>query len=140
MIKFTLNGQAVEVEEGTTILKAAQEQGINIPTLCFHPAIEPYQVCRVCLVEMKKDGRSILVPSCGYKVEEGTEVFTDSERVIKRRKMIVELILAQAPNSEKVRGIAEKLGIEKSRFLPKREKDYCDQQSKRQGERSSFKD
>ena len=77
MVKFKLNGIDVEAEEGTTILKAAKELSIDIPTLCYHPAIEPYQVCRVCLVEMKKDGKSQLVPSCGYKVEEGTEVFTD---------------------------------------------------------------
>ena len=55
MVKFKLNGIDVEAEEGTTILKAAKELSIDIPTLCYHPAIEPYQVCRVCLVEMKKD-------------------------------------------------------------------------------------
>ena len=123
MIKFKLNGQGIEVEEGTTILQAAKKSGIDIPTLCYHPAIEPYQVCRVCLVELIKDGRSQLVPSCGYKTEPGTVVYTDSEKVIKRRKMIVELILAEAPNSEKVQEIAGKLGIKKSRFKSKKEKE-----------------
>ena len=89
MIKFKLNGNEIEVERGTTILNAAKELGIDIPTLCYHPAIEPYQVCRICIVELVKNGDSQLVASCGYKVEEGTEVYTNSEKVIKRRKMIV---------------------------------------------------
>jgi heterodisulfide reductase subunit A len=123
MITFKLNGTEVEVEEGTTILEAAKEHGVEIPTLCYHPAFEPYQVCRVCLVEVIKDGQSKLVPSCGYKVEEGTEVLTHSELVLKRRRTIVELILAEAPNSERVLAIAKDLGIEKSRFESKREKE-----------------
>jgi heterodisulfide reductase subunit A len=121
MIKFKLNGTEVEVEEGTTILEAAEDLGIEIPTLCHHPAMEPYQVCRVCLVEVIKDGSSKLVPSCGHRVEDGTEVFTDSEKVLKCRKVIVELILAEAPNSDRVKAIAKELGIEKSRFAHKRE-------------------
>jgi heterodisulfide reductase subunit A len=123
MIGLTIDGKKVEVEEGTTLLNAAKELGIDIPTLCYHPAIEPYQVCRVCLVEITKGGKSQLVPSCGYKAEEGMGVKTNSEIVIKRRKLIVELILAEAPNSEKVKEIARKLGIEKLRFESKREKE-----------------
>ncbi len=119
MIKFKLNGTEIEVEKGTTILEAASEHGIHIPTLCHHPAISPYQVCRVCLVEETKRGWAKLVPACGHMAEEGTEVLTDSERVIRRRKTIVELILAQAPNSERVRAIAAELGIEKPRFESK---------------------
>jgi heterodisulfide reductase subunit A len=121
MIKFKLNGTEVEVEEGTTILEAAEDLGIEIPTLCHHPAMEPYQVCRVCLVEVIKDGSSRLVPSCGHRAENGTEVFTDSEKVLKRRKVIVELILAEAPNSDRVKAIAKELGIEKPRFPQKQD-------------------
>jgi heterodisulfide reductase subunit A len=123
MVGLTIDGKHIEIAEGATILKAAGELGIDIPTLCHHQAIQPYQVCRVCLVEIIKNGESRLVPSCGYKVEEGMAVLTNSERVIRRRKMIVELILAEAPHSEKVIAIAKKLGIEESRFEPKREKE-----------------
>lgn len=123
MIKFRLNGQEVEAEEGSTILKVAREHGVDIPTLCFHPAVQPYQVCRVCLVELVRDGVSQLVPSCGYRIEEGTEVLTHSEKVLKRRKTIVELILAEAPNSERVKEIARDLGIEKARFERRRDKE-----------------
>jgi heterodisulfide reductase subunit A len=118
-IKFKINGTETEVEKGTTILEAAEELGIHIPTLCYHPAVEPYQVCRVCLVEVVKNGWGKLVPACGHLAEEGTEVFTENERVLKRRRTIVELILAEAPNSERVRAIARELGIQKSRFEPK---------------------
>ncbi len=123
MIKFKINGTEIEVEKGTTILKAAEDLGVHIPTLCYHPAIEPYQVCRVCLVEVVKKGWGKLVPACGHMAEDGTEVVTDSERVLKRRKTIVELILAQAPNSERVKAIAKELGIEKPRFKPKRDRE-----------------
>jgi heterodisulfide reductase subunit A len=123
LVKFKINGIEAEVEKGTTILKAARELGIYIPTLCYHPAVEPYQVCRVCLVEVMKNGKGKLVPACGHMAEEGTEVFTGSERVLKRRKTIVELTLAQAPNSERVIAIAKELGIEKPRFKPKRERE-----------------
>jgi heterodisulfide reductase subunit A len=123
MIKFKINGVETEVEKGTTILQAAEDLGIYIPTLCYHPAIQPYQVCRVCLVEEVKKGWGKLVPACGHMAEEGTEVFTDNERVLKRRKTIVELILAEAPNSERVKAIAKDLGIEKSRFKPKRDRE-----------------
>ena len=124
MIKLKIDGQQVEVEEGTTILQAANLLGIEIPTLCYHPAVEPYQVCRVCLVEVRKGSHSKLVPSCGYKVEDGIEVLTRSERVLKRRKTIVELILAQAPNSERIKALAAELGIDKPRF-PKRRQTEC---------------
>lgn len=123
MVRLTIDGRQVEIAEGATILKAAEELSIDIPTLCHHPALEPYQVCRICLVEIIKNGESRLVPSCGYIVEEGMVVFTNSEKVIKRRRMIIELILAEAPHSEKVIEIAKKLGIEKSRFESKREKE-----------------
>jgi heterodisulfide reductase subunit A len=123
VVKFKLDGVEVEAEEGSTILKVAAEQGIDIPTLCHHPGMEPYQVCRVCLVELIKEGESRLVPSCGYEVEEGIEVITDSDKVLKRRKTIVELILAEAPNSERVKEVARKLGVEKPRFEPKKEKE-----------------
>ena len=76
MVKFKLDGKEVEAEEGATILKVACEHGIDIPTLCYHPAMEPYQVCRICLVEVTKDGVTRFVPSCGHKVEEGIEVVT----------------------------------------------------------------
>jgi len=123
VVKLKIDGKLVKVDKKTTILNAAKEIGIEIPTLCHHPAIEPYQACRVCLVELIKDGKSTLVTSCGYKVEKGIEVRTDSDKVLRTRKLIVELLLAEAPTSPKIREIAENLGIKETRFEQKDEKE-----------------
>jgi len=124
MVSLTIDGLPVTIEKGTTILQAAKEIGIEIPTLCYHPAIEPYQACRVCLVEVIKGGKSSLVASCGYLAEEGIEVKTDSETVNEVRMVVIQLLLAQAPNSEKVKVIAEKYNVEPI-FVPRKEEKEC---------------
>ncbi|TES90360.1 MAG: 4Fe-4S dicluster domain-containing protein [Candidatus Cloacimonadota bacterium] len=125
MVNLKIDGQKIEVEEGTTILKAASELSIEIPTLCYHPALEPYQACRVCVVEMVQNGRSKLVASCGRVVEEGMVVKTDSERAKRARRLFVELLLARAPASELLQDLARKVGIEVSRFKTKKEDEKC---------------
>ena len=125
-IKLKINGKPIEVEEGTTILEAAKKLDISIPTLCYHPLIEPYAACRVCMVEVKfKDGTTDLVTSCNRRVENGMEVFTDSERAVKARKMNVELLMARAPAAEPVKKLAKELGIEKTRFEIKDPTEKC---------------
>jgi len=79
MIQVTIDTHPVEVEEGTTVLEAAQRLGINIPTLCHHPALEPYGACRLCTVEITQNGRSRLVTSCNYPIRQEIEVQTASE-------------------------------------------------------------
>ena len=124
-VTLTVDGQKIEVEEGTTILKAAKELGIEIPTLCYHPALEPYQACRVCVVEVIQNGRSRLAASCGQAVEEGMEIKTDSERAMRARKVTIELLLARAPGSEVIQDLAKKVGIEAPRFKTKDEDEKC---------------
>ena len=124
-VTLTVDGQKIEVEEGTTILKAAKELGIEIPTLCYHPALEPYQACRVCVVEVIQNGRSRLAASCGRAVEEGMEIKTDSERTMRARKVTIELLLARAPGSEVIQDLAKKAGIEAPRFKTKDEDEKC---------------
>lgn len=92
MINLTINGKAISVPEGTTILEAARKAGINIPTLCYLKDINSIGACRVCVVEVK--GARNLVASCVYPVSEGMEVITNSKRVIESRKTTVELILS----------------------------------------------
>jgi len=116
MITLTINGMKVEAEEGETILKVAQRLGIKIPTLCYHPALEPYGACRLCTVEVVKNGRSRLVTSCNFPIRDEIEVYTDSEKVIKTRKLILELLLARCSNVEVIRKLAKEYGIERSRF------------------------
>ena len=92
MINLKINGQAVSVPEGTTVLDAARKAGIKIPTLCYLRDINAIGACRVCVVEVK--GARSLVASCVYPVSEGMEVVTNSKRVLDSRKTTVELILS----------------------------------------------
>ena len=122
MIDLTIDDQRLRVEEGSTILQAAETAGIKIPTLCYHKALSPYGACRVCLVEISMNGSSQIQASCQYPVQPGMVIRTDSERVIKTRKTMVELLLARCPNSKRIQELADELGIKESRF-PKRDED-----------------
>jgi len=119
MISLTINDKKIEVEEGLTVLKAAEKVGIKIPTLCSHKALSPYGACRLCLVEISQNGDSIIQASCTYPALEGLVVQTDSERVIKTRKIMIELLLARCPDSEEIKNLARELGVEKTRIKPK---------------------
>ncbi len=122
MIDLTIDDESLKVEEGTTILQAAEAAGIKIPTLCYHKALSWYGACRICLVEISMNGGSQIQASCQYQVQPGMVVRTDSERVIRTRKIMVELLLARCPNSKKIRELADELGIRETRF-PKRDED-----------------
>ncbi len=115
-VKFTINGVEVEARKGQMILDVATEYDIKIPTLCYHKALAGYSACRLCVVEITKRGRSRITASCTYPVEEGIEVITNSDEVIKIRKLIMESLLARAPNSEEIKKLAKELGVEKTRF------------------------
>jgi NADH dehydrogenase/NADH:ubiquinone oxidoreductase subunit G len=97
MISLTINDKKIEAEEGLTVLKVAEKAGIKIPTLCSHKALSPYGACRLCLVEISQNGGSTIHASCTYPALEGLVVQTDSERVIKTRKIMIELLLARCP-------------------------------------------
>lgn len=123
MISLKINGLDVTVEEGTTILEAAQFLGFPIPTLCHMEGLTPYGACRLCVVEIKQGSRSKLVSSCTYPAEEGLIVRTASNRVIKARKMILELLLASCPQSKIIQDLASKYEIRQQRF--KQEYEDC---------------
>lgn len=116
MIRFTMDGQEFQAEEEQTILEVARRAGIRIPTLCYHPALEPYGACRLCTVEVKWGRRASLETACTYPVREGIEVYTMSEAVVKARAMILELLLARCPNVPIIQDLAREYGVEKSRF------------------------
>src|SRR5574344_141513 len=123
MIKLTIDNKPVEVAEGTTILKAARQAGIDIPTFCYFELNgmkfeNKPGGCRVCVVEVK--GRKNLAPACATDCMEGMEVFTHTPRVINARRTVVELILSDHPNDclrcEKngdceLQALAKRLGI-----------------------------
>ncbi len=127
MVKLTIDDKAVEVQEGLTVLDAATEAGIYIPTLCYHESLSPVGSCRLCTVEITTNGKSGLTAACTYPVEDGLEVKTSSERVTEARKLAVELLLAQGAHSETIQGLARKMGIEKPGFaLKERECVLCE--------------
>jgi len=111
MLNFTINDKQLQVEEGKTILEVAREHEIKIPTLCYHKELTPYGACRLCLVEIVAGGRPGLEAACVYKVTDGLEVKTDTERVKKTRKIIFELLLARCPDAEKIKKLASENGV-----------------------------
>jgi heterodisulfide reductase subunit A2 len=123
MVTFKLNGKTIQGEEGEFILQVAERNGIDIPTLCHHKALEPAGMCRICTVELFDGRRSRYVTACNYPIWEGMEVRTDSEGVHQGRKLIVELLLARCPEVPLLQKLAKKYGIEKPRF--KTEDDDC---------------
>jgi heterodisulfide reductase subunit A len=124
LIRVTIDGREGLVERDTTILQAATNMGIEIPTLCHHPALEPYGACRLCTVEIVERGRSRLVTSCNYPIRNEIKVSTASERVVRGRKMIVELLWARCPEAEVFKALGAQYGIKKPRFEP-REGELC---------------
>ena len=118
VVQLTVDGKEIAVSSGQTILEAVQHMsGIgNIPHLCYHPAVTPYGVCRLCTIEVTEGTRTRFVAACIYPVREGLVVKTDTERVRKLRKGILELLLARCPNVKRVQELAEEYGVEKPRF------------------------
>jgi bidirectional [NiFe] hydrogenase diaphorase subunit len=122
-VLLQIDGKEVKAREGMTILEAAQSVGISIPTLCYHEKLEPYGACRICIVEVKVGGRTRLVVSCVYLVEQDLVVRTRSEKIDKIRKVILELLLAHAPDSPKLQDLAQEYGADKDRF--EKEASFC---------------
>ena len=123
MINLTINGLKVSVEDGSTVLEAAQFLGFPIPTLCHMEGLEPYGACRLCLVEIGQEPNAKLVSSCTYPAQEGLVVRTASSRVLKARKMVIELLLASCPQSKVIQDIAAAHAVNQQRF--KQEHEDC---------------
>jgi len=115
-ISLTIDGLSVKSQPGLSLLLAARAHGIDIPTLCYHDELKPEGHCRLCVVEIGEPGRSRLVNSCTYPVEEGLVVQTQSEKVLASRRMVLELLLAQAPAAELIQKLAAEMGVYETRF------------------------
>jgi len=123
MVNIKINGKPVEVQEGKTILEAARENNIHIPTLCYLKDLNQIGACRMCLVEIK--GARALQAACVYPVSEGLEIYTNSAKVRNARKATLELILSNHErkcltcirnrNCE-LQKLCEELGIEDIRY------------------------
>jgi bidirectional [NiFe] hydrogenase diaphorase subunit len=122
-VTLTINGKEIKATKGMTVLEAAKMAGIDIPTLCYHENLTPYGGCRLCTVEIVKGENSRLVTSCVYPVEEGLVVKTESEPVVKTRKMILEMMWRRAPGAQDIKKYAVKYGIDRDKF--EIEPTYC---------------
>lgn len=117
-VALTIDGAAVRVPEGATVLDACAAAGVEVPTLCFAANLTPVNACRICVVEL--DGARTLVPSCSRKAEAGMVVRTDSPRVRTARKLVLELLgssvdLSATPH---VARWIERYGADPARFGP----------------------
>ncbi len=121
--RLTIDGKEVSVSKGTTILEAARSIGIDIPHLCYGDGLSPTADCRLCVVEVS--GGKNLVPSCAYPAASNMVIQTKSERVLKARRMVIELLLSDHPfdcmTCEKsgaceLERYAYELGVATSRF------------------------
>jgi len=119
-VEVIIDNRKIVVPEGTTILKAASLLDIRIPTLCHHEELSPSGACRLCIVEISKPSdkpdRSWIDSSCVCPVSEGLQIKTDSPRVVRERKLILELLLSRAPDSPQIKALAGEYGIRETRF------------------------
>jgi bidirectional [NiFe] hydrogenase diaphorase subunit len=120
-VELKINGLHVTVEAETTLLEAARFLGIEIPTLCHMDGLTPYGACRLCVVEIGEGPQAKLVSSCTYPVQEGLTVRTGSARVMRARRMILELLLASCPQSKTIQDLASAHGIRRQRFRQEHE-------------------
>ncbi len=118
-----IDGQEVPVTKEMSVLEAARQAGIDIPTLCHHEKLEPFGGCRLCIVEVVERGWSRLVVSCVFPAADNLEVRTRSEKIDRLRKTIIELLMAHAPKSPDLMALGEKYGANADRF--EREAMFC---------------
>ena len=116
MISLVMNGLPVTAEDGATLLEVARFYAFPIPTLCHMEGLSPYGACRLCVVEIGEGGRSRLVSACTYPAEEGLNVRTASARVVRARRMVLELLLASCPQSKAIQDLASAHGVHRQRF------------------------
>jgi NADH dehydrogenase/NADH:ubiquinone oxidoreductase subunit G len=122
-ILMQIDGTEVRARRGMTVLEAALDAGISIPTLCYHERLEPFGGCRLCIVEAEVRGWTRLVVSCVYPVAEDLIVRTRSEKIDRIRKTLLELLLAHAPESPLLQDLAREYGADKDRF--EKEASFC---------------
>jgi len=117
-LELTIDGQAVSVDAGSTILDACRANGVDTPTLCYLENLTPVNACRVCVVEVA--GARVLAPACSRKVEAGMAVQTDTERVRLSRKLVLEFLGSSVDLSTSPQAPAyfERYGADPERFGP----------------------
>jgi len=122
MVTFTVDGKTLTAPRGESLLKAALANGIRIPHLCYNDAVQAYGACRLCLVEVTEENlgrkRTRVTSSCNHPCLEGIVVVTDSPRIRRNRRMVLELMMARVPDSPQLQELAAEYGLtqDKVRF------------------------
>ncbi len=125
MVNLTINGEQIKVAEGTTVLEAARQAQVHIPTLCHHEDLSPYGACRLCLMEIRQNGYSTVTTSCNRPVEEGMVIQTDTPSVAETRKVMANFILSRCPEVPALQELAGSLGVERPSFPADKPEDDC---------------
>ncbi len=125
MATLIIDGYELSAEEGQTVLEVARENGIEIPTLCYHPLLEPHGACRLCTVEIVRHGRSRLETACTYPAWDGLEVKTNSPAVQEARKVILGLLLSRCPEAPVIQDLARDYGVTEPPFPPEDPEQKC---------------
>ena len=117
-VRVTIDGRDVSVPEGSTLLQATREAGVDTPTLCFLETLKPVNACRICVVEV--EGSRTLVPACSRQAEDGMVVRTNTERVRLSRRMILEFLASSVDVSTapQIQTYIERYGARPERFGP----------------------
>lgn len=115
-VTININGALIQAEKGTTVLDAALGYGICIPHLCRVPFIEDIGACRLCIVEHIKNDRSKVTTSCTLLVQEGMVILSNTEKIMRLRRNIAELLVAEAPNSRAIQDLAVRCGVKEVRY------------------------
>jgi NADH dehydrogenase/NADH:ubiquinone oxidoreductase subunit G len=111
MPTVTIDDRPIKAVPGESILQVARRAGIWIPTLCYHEAVEPYGACRLCVVEIDRGGWWKVVTSCNFPIRGDLTVRVNSERAIRARRGVMELLLARCPDSPELRDLAARMGV-----------------------------
>jgi len=128
LVTLTIDGRTVRAPAGSYVLQAARSAGIDIPTLCDHPSLEPVGACRLCLVEVTHpdwNGWTGLMTSCLYPVEEGLQVQTGNARVRDARRQVLTLLCARCPSSPEIGRLARQYGCDTSLLQVDAAADNC---------------
>ena len=115
-INLTIDGAKIRAQRGALVLDVALEYGICIPHLCHSRDLTPIGVCRLCIVEVINNSKSKITTSCTLEAEEGMVILAHSEKILKLRKNIAEMLVAEAPNSRAIQDIAVLCGVKKVRY------------------------
>jgi bidirectional [NiFe] hydrogenase diaphorase subunit len=124
-VALTVNGQEVQTDSGRNLLEVLLEMGIDIPHLCYHPAVAPYGSCRLCVVEIERHGRAQIAAACTYPVEDGLGVLTHSPRVLQVRKQMIGLLYSRCPNVPVIQQMAAVMGIDEPTFPTENPDEDC---------------